>query len=164
MFFENLWCNVALFALLLNIGLCNKGIWLYEYFEGLTFIHITMSCFTANRENIIFTKTGKFPPMIIACLKYVLCYVFLCNGCFSQQDVNTMASSCLTTMMNVLTFAAMSEMSLGMTSMVTFNLSRCPWSVLAEVPPTTTCLIRKTHAERQVISVEPQVGCWYKLH
>ena len=130
---------------------------------GTYFIHITMSCFTANRKPI-FAKTGKFSRMIIVCLNYVFCSVFLCYGCFSQQDVNTMASFCLTTTINVLTFAAISEMSPGMTSMVTFNLSRCPWSVLAEVPPTTTCLIRKTHAERQVISVEPQVGCWYKLH
>ena len=60
MFFENLWCNVALFALLPNIGLWYKGIQMYEYFEGLTFIHISMSCLSANRENIILQKRGNF--------------------------------------------------------------------------------------------------------
>ena len=73
------------------------------------------------------------------------------------QDVNTMASFCQTITTSALTSDVISVTSPGMTSMVTSSLSKCPWNVLVEVPPTITNLIPTTHVERLVISAEPQV-------
>ena len=93
----------------------------------------------------------------------LLC-VFQDYGCFAQQDVNTMVSFYQTITRSVLISDATLATNLGMTSMVTSSLSRCPWSVLVEVQPTPTNLIQTTHVARRVISVELPVRSWYQSH
>ena len=154
------------------------------------FIHIIPGCFTANRKKYmdrlvqewrnssalamgfclfctkpsILTKTGSFAQDTCLLEIWIMPCVLNDYGCFSQQGVNSMASSCLTTTTSVLISAVTTGTSLGMTSMVTSSWSRSKWSVPAGVPPTPTNLIPTTHVAKQVISVEPQVRCWYKSH